>query len=167
MTNEEKNTALYEKVFAEQETYRKWLLEQPPEEILKHSYEYTVREDIVLSLEYHDLEDSQAEALLKSPAPLGDIFKEFEQRETDYMDTVFDTVVCRADAVIKDEARQRLMAVPGTDDRKGHSQQLPKDDDRSRTAQKPRQSVRENLQKAAAKQAPGTEKKRKPEREAR
>lgn len=83
------------------------------------------------------------------------------------MDTVFDTVVCRADAVIKDEARQRLMAVPGTDDGKGHSQQLPKDDDRSRTAQKPRQSVRENLQKAAAKQAPGTEKKRKPEREAR
>ncbi len=72
MTNEEKNTALYEKVFAEQETYRKWLLEQPPEEILKHSYEYTVREDIVLSLEYHDLEDAQAEALLKSPAPLGD-----------------------------------------------------------------------------------------------
>ena len=45
MTNEEKNTALYEKIFAEQETYRKWLLDQPPEEILKHSYEYTVRED--------------------------------------------------------------------------------------------------------------------------
>lgn len=115
MTNEEKNTALYEKVFAEQETYRKWLLEQPPEEILKHSYEYTVREDIVLSLEYHDLEDSQAEALLKSPAPLGDIFKEFEQRETDYMDTVFDTVVCRADAVIKAETEQRPTAVPGTE----------------------------------------------------
>lgn len=43
MTNEERNTALYQKMFAEQETYRKWLLEQPPEEILKHTYEYTVR----------------------------------------------------------------------------------------------------------------------------
>ncbi len=83
------------------------------------------------------------------------------------MDTVFDTVVCRADAVIKAETEQRPTAVPGTDDQKGHSQQLLKDDDRSRTAPKPRQSVRENLQKAAAKQAPGTEKKRKPEREAR
>ena len=83
MTNEEKNTALYEKVFAEQETYRKWLLEQPPEEILKLSFEYIVREDILLSLEFLDLTDSQAEALLKSPYPLGDIFKEFEQRETD------------------------------------------------------------------------------------
>ena len=61
MTNEELNTALYQKMFAEQETYRKWLLEQPPEEILKHTYEYTVREDILLSLEYHDLTDAQTD----------------------------------------------------------------------------------------------------------
>ena len=31
MTNEELNTALYEKMFAEQETYRSWLLSLPPE----------------------------------------------------------------------------------------------------------------------------------------
>ena len=167
MTNEEKNTALYEKVFAEQESYRKWLLEQPPEEILKHSYEYVVREDILLSLEYHDLTNAQAEALLKSPGPLGDIFKEFEQRETDYMDTVFDTVVCRANAVIKAEARQQATALPGTDNGMGHSQPLPEGKDRNRTDKKPRQSVRENLQKVAAKQAPATEKKKKPEREVR
>ncbi len=29
MTNEELNTALYQKMFAEQETYRKWLLGSP------------------------------------------------------------------------------------------------------------------------------------------
>ena len=94
MTNEERNTALYQKMFAEQETYRKWLLEQLPEEILKHTYEYTVREDVLMSLEVYDLTDAQAEALLKSSAPLGDVFKEFEKRETDYMDTVFDSIVC-------------------------------------------------------------------------
>ena len=33
MNNQELNTALYEKMFAEQDTYRKWLLTQPPEEI--------------------------------------------------------------------------------------------------------------------------------------
>ena len=33
-------------MFAEQETYREWLLSQPSEEILNHTYEYTVREDI-------------------------------------------------------------------------------------------------------------------------
>ena len=53
MTNEELNTALYEKMFSEQETYRAWLLAQPPEEILNHTYEYTVREDILMSLEYN------------------------------------------------------------------------------------------------------------------
>lgn len=30
MTSEELNTALYQKMFAEQETYRGWLLTQPP-----------------------------------------------------------------------------------------------------------------------------------------
>ena len=39
MTNEERNTALYQKMSAEQETYRKWLLTQPPEEILHHTYD--------------------------------------------------------------------------------------------------------------------------------
>ena len=68
MTNEQLNTALYEKMFAEQEAYRAWLLSQPPAEILKHSYEYTVREDILLALEYHDLPDARAKALLASPA---------------------------------------------------------------------------------------------------
>lgn len=107
MTNEERNTALYEKMSAEQETYRKWLLTQPPEEILKHTYEYTVREDILMSLEYHDLTDAQAEALLKSPAPLDDVFKEFADRETDYMDTVFDSIISRANTVIQAEAENR------------------------------------------------------------
>ena len=71
MTNEELNTALYEKMFAEQETYRAWLLSQPPEEILNHTYEYTVRENILMSLEYHDLPDAQVRALLKSSRIVG------------------------------------------------------------------------------------------------
>ena len=50
MTNEELNTALYEKMFAEQQRYREWLLSQPPDEILNHCYEFTVREAISLPL---------------------------------------------------------------------------------------------------------------------
>lgn len=84
MTNEELNTALYQKMFAEQQQYREWLMNQPPGEILNHCYEYTVREDIVLALEYHDLSDKQCKALLKSPSPLADVFKDFEKRETDH-----------------------------------------------------------------------------------
>ena len=91
----------YKKVFAEQEKYREWLLSQPPDEILNHCYEYTVREDIVLALEEYDLSDKQCKALLKSPSPLADVFKDFEKRETDHMDNIRDTIECRANAVIR------------------------------------------------------------------
>lgn len=53
MTNEELNTALYKKMFAEQGEFRSWLLEQAPEDILRNAYDYVMREDILLSLEYH------------------------------------------------------------------------------------------------------------------
>lgn len=68
MNNQELNTALYEKLFAEQEKFKGWLLTQPPSEILNHAYEYVMREDIVLAMEYHDLTDEQAKALLASPS---------------------------------------------------------------------------------------------------
>ena len=42
--NTDKNAVLYEKMAAEQDKFRDWLKSQPPEEILKHTYEYTVRE---------------------------------------------------------------------------------------------------------------------------
>ena len=101
MTNEELNTALYEKMFAEQQRYREWLLSQPPDEILNHCYEFTVREDIVLALEYHDLSDKQCKALLQSRSPLADVF----------MDNIRDTIECRANAIIRrDFMRQQQEA---------------------------------------------------------
>ena len=75
MTNEELNTALYKKVFAEQEKYREWLLSQPPDEILNHCYEYTVQEDIVLALEEYDLSDKQCKALLMVRPPKNNLLK--------------------------------------------------------------------------------------------
>ncbi len=96
MTNEELNTALYKKMFSEQETYRAWLLTQPPEEILNHTYEYTVREDILMSLEYNSLPNTQVRALLKSPSPLADVFAAWEDRETSYMEEIWQTVTDRA-----------------------------------------------------------------------
>lgn len=101
MNNEQLNTALYEKMFAEQEKYRDWLLSQSPEEILNHTYEYTVREDVLMSLEFHDLADSEAQALLKSPSPLADVFNEWENRETGYMDDIWETVEGRAKSVLQ------------------------------------------------------------------
>lgn len=96
MNNEGLNTALYEKMSAEQDKFRDWLLTQPPEEILKHTYEYTVREDILMTMEELNLSDGKAAALLSSPSPLGDIFSEYGKLETDYMDTIRDCIESRA-----------------------------------------------------------------------
>ena len=100
MNTETINTQLYEKMFAEQERYRDWLLQQPPKEILNHTYEYTTREDILMTLEDNDLSFEQAWALLSSPIPLADVFKEFENRETDYMDVVRESMASRANTII-------------------------------------------------------------------
>lgn len=96
MKNEELNTKVYEKVFAEQEKFREWMLSQPPEEILHHAYEYVLREDILLSLEYNDLTDDEERALLKSEDILSDVFKDWEKKETEHMVDIWETVKNRA-----------------------------------------------------------------------
>lgn len=111
MTNEQLNTKLYEKLFAEQEKYREWLLSQPPEEILNHAYEYVMREDIVIAMEYHDLTDAQANALIASPSPLADIFHDFEKIEGDHMEIISDCIEHRANRNIAKQA-EALRSLP-------------------------------------------------------
>lgn len=103
MTLEDLNLQLYQKMYAEQEHYRDWLLSQPPEEIINHCYECTVRQDILFSMEEHDISEKQCLALLKLENPVADIFKDFEKRESDYMDTIRDTIECRANDILRDE----------------------------------------------------------------
>ena len=100
MTNEQWNTTLYKQMFAEQEQFRDWLLAQPPQEILNHAYEYVMREDILLSLEYNDLTDAQAAALLSSPAPLADVYKTFDKMESSHMEEIWSCVEHRADKTL-------------------------------------------------------------------
>lgn len=111
MNNQELNTALYEKLFAEQEKFKGWLLTQPPSEILNHAYEYVMREDIVLAMEYHDLTDEQAKALLASPSPLDEIFHDFENIEGDHMDVIRDCIESRANKNIEKQ-REELRSLP-------------------------------------------------------
>ena len=75
-------------MFDEQEHYRQHLLTLPPEEILGSAYEYTIREDILLSLEYNDLTTRQCQALLKSEHPLQDVFRAWEHHESPHMEEV-------------------------------------------------------------------------------
>ena len=106
MKNDPLSAALYNKMQQEQNEYRAWLLAQPPEEILNHAYEYSVREDIILATEEMNLTPAQVRALLKSPAPLADVYKDFSKLETDYMSIVAQCVEDRADDLLKKEQQQ-------------------------------------------------------------
>ena len=101
MTNKERNTALYQKMYAEQESFKAQLTTMTPAEILKHAYEFVCREDFLLSLEYNDLSDKQAAALLKSDSPLADVFAKWEKWETDHMSQVWDCMESRANEVLR------------------------------------------------------------------
>ena len=100
MTNEELNTALYKKMFAEQKDYKDWLLSQPAEEILRNAYEFVMREDILLSLEYNDLSDRYATVLLNMDKPLAAVFSKLEHSDSPHMEHVWECVrQCAYDAV--------------------------------------------------------------------
>ena len=100
MTNEELNTALYKKMFAEQKDYKDWLLSLPVEEILRNAYEFVMREDILLSLEYNDLSDRYATVLLNMDKPLAAVFSKLEHSDSPHMEHVWECVrQCAYDAV--------------------------------------------------------------------
>lgn len=100
--NEALQQSLYDKLSREQDKYRDWLKGQPPEEILHHSYEYTVREDILMSMEELTLSDAETRALLLSPSPMAILYDKFSDLETGYMDTIRDSIEDTA----KDEAKK-------------------------------------------------------------
>ena len=95
------NKLLYEKMRAEQDKYRGWLLAQEPSEILNHTYEYTMREDIVMCMEELELSQKQAKALYKSRCPLNDVYEESRDRDAGYMDTIRDSIETEADKSIR------------------------------------------------------------------
>ena len=111
MTNEQWNTTLYKQMFAEQEQFRDWLLTQPPQEILNHAYEYVMREDILLSLEYNDLTDAQAAALLTSPSPLADVYAEFDKLESSHMEEIWSSIESRANALQTDQLDRAITLI--------------------------------------------------------
>ena len=92
MSTAELNEKLYELMSAEQEQYKEWLINQSPEEVLHHTYEYTVREDILMALSEIELPENLARAMLESPSPLQEVYELFSDKETDYMQTLRDSI---------------------------------------------------------------------------
>ena len=77
MTNVMLNTQLYQKMYAEQEQYKAYLLTLTPIQILDHASEYTCRENILMAMENNDLNNARAKALLKFSTPLADVYNKY------------------------------------------------------------------------------------------
>ena len=111
MDREELSNKLYDRMAGEQAVFRDSLLKMSPSEILNHTYEYTVREDILILMDSMELKTAQIEALLESPCPLADVFKEFRNMETGYMDVLRECMENRANEVLQ-ARREASRAVP-------------------------------------------------------
>jgi len=93
MADTELNSKLYEKMSAEQDRFRAWLMDQPPADILNHAVEYSVREDILMEMEALELPDDQARALLTSPDTMADVYRMFTKMDdVGHMDLVRESI---------------------------------------------------------------------------
>lgn len=101
MNHDDPSVALYEKMRAELEKYRAHLMTLSPAEILDHTYEHTIKQDIVECAENDVFEDYVVRALLRSRNPLNDIFEEYRTRDTQHMDILRDCFEAEAKAAIK------------------------------------------------------------------
>lgn len=100
MTPKEMNAALFDKMNEEMKQFASWLLTQPPEEILNHSYEYATKFDIISDMEGIELSEERARALLQSDTPLEDVYKAYDHMDLSIMDYITDCIENRADEVI-------------------------------------------------------------------
>ena len=102
-TAEELNEELYKKARAEFEAYKNSLLAMSPEQILEHAYDYAIREDIVLALEYFDLHARQAQALLKADNVLDAVLEKWEGWKNNYMESIQEAIECKANEISRAE----------------------------------------------------------------
>ena len=105
MTSEQREK-LMQKMKAEQDSYREWLLSRPPPEILYHANEYSVREDVLYVMENIELLDFQAKALLRSPCPLADVIHAYNLRESSRNDEIENCIVAEANRRIPRQKQQ-------------------------------------------------------------
>lgn len=101
MITEEWNLKLYKQAEAELAQFPDWLCQQPAAEILSHAYEYTVKSDILMTLENVDFPPEQCRAILQSPSPLEDLYKETGKIDLSVLDILRDCIENRADTLLK------------------------------------------------------------------
>lgn len=100
---EELNTQLYEKMKTEFDGFLENLKTLTPEEIISHSYEKVMKEDILACFEGENdfLSNKQAKAMLAVKYPLDDLYQEWLGNDYSHMEMLRDTISDRAESAVK------------------------------------------------------------------
>lgn len=72
-----------------------------------HLYVDSHERKLILHMEELELEPEKARALLRSPCPLSDVYKEFQDRETEHMDTIRDSIETEADKSLQRQEKKQ------------------------------------------------------------
>lgn len=94
---------LYEKLRREQESYKKELLTLPAGDILAKAWEYLVREDIMVAMEYNELDDEQAQALLALPDTMTDLCDVIKEKDSRQQEVIWHEIEGRANVLIAEQ----------------------------------------------------------------
>lgn len=79
------NERLIDKMSAEYNGFLDYLRGLTPEQVIEHSYEKVMKEDLVFSIMEEPLSEKQARTLLKKQYPLEECFIEWQKSEYSYM----------------------------------------------------------------------------------
>lgn len=94
---------LQDKMEREQEAYKAELLKLPPEKLLDKAFEYTWREEVLMSIDAGILSPKQANALRKLKNPLDACHQEWMKADSDYLDSLRDCITDRANLAIREQ----------------------------------------------------------------
>ena len=97
---------LYDKLRRAQDSYTRELLALPPKEILGKAWEYLVREDIMITLEYQELDDEQAQALLELPDPMTVLCDAVSPLDTRHQDAIMHEIEKKANELAMEQSTQ-------------------------------------------------------------
>ena len=89
---EDRDSQLYERASAEYSGFIEALKQKTPQEIIDAAYEITLKEDILLFLESHDMSKKEINVLLTLEKPLDSIYTGWLDKDHSHMDMLQETM---------------------------------------------------------------------------
>ena len=111
MTADELNFDLFTKMDREMIDFVAWLQSQTPDEVMRHSYEYVVKADILSTLEDLNLPEKQTRALLMCETPLEEIYRVHNRDWASAKQRIEETIQNYAGALVERNAENLSVAV--------------------------------------------------------